>query len=98
MNSTPQLIAQFGIAHCWLSTNVPDFEDLHEGTDEECLEVAQLIRLILADLAERISETLKKTEVLDIAVSKLKRRKQEMLEAQVRSKKGTETNKVQSKS
>ena len=49
-------------------------EGLHEHTDEECLEIAQEIRLVLAELAERISQALKEEAELKGAVSRLMNR------------------------
>ena len=46
-------------------------QGLHELPDEECLEKATTIRLVLAELAERISQALKDETELKQAVSKL---------------------------
>jgi hypothetical protein len=46
-------------------------EGLHEHTDEECLKLAQSIRLVLAEFAERVSQILKEEKELDAAVAKL---------------------------
>lgn len=46
---------------------------LHEQTDEECLELATSIRLVLADLADRLGYALKDSAELDAAVRKLGR-------------------------
>jgi len=46
-------------------------DGLHEQSDEECLARAAAIRLVLADLSERIVEVLKDHKELDVAVSKL---------------------------
>jgi hypothetical protein len=46
-------------------------DGLHERSDEECLEYAREIRLVLTDLAERMSQALKETSELKEAVSKL---------------------------
>jgi hypothetical protein len=50
-------------------------EWLHEKTDKECLELATSIRLVLAELAERISAALKDEAELRGAVTKLLNRK-----------------------
>ena len=54
-------------------------EGLHDRTDEHCLELAQEIRVVLADLAERISLALKDHAELTAAVTRLltRERKQE---------------------
>lgn len=49
-------------------------QGLHEQTDHECLHVAQEIRLILTELAERISQALKEERELKEAVSRLMNR------------------------
>ncbi len=46
-------------------------EGLHDHTDNECLEIAQEIRLVLTDLAERMSQALKEEAELQTAVSRL---------------------------
>lgn len=46
-------------------------DGLHERSDEECLEYAREIRLVLTDLAERMSQILKESSELKNAVSKL---------------------------
>jgi len=46
-------------------------ENIHVGTDEKCLELATSIRLILIELAERISAALKDEAELRDAVNKL---------------------------
>ena len=46
-------------------------EGLHADTDEECLELAASIRLVLCDLSERIATTLKDHAELNRAVSRL---------------------------
>jgi hypothetical protein len=48
---------------------------LHNGTDEECLELAQDIRVVLTELAERISQALKDEAELNTAVSRLMTKK-----------------------
>jgi hypothetical protein len=50
-------------------------EGLHDHTDAECLEIAQEIRLVLTDLADRISQALKEEAELKKAVSRLMSRK-----------------------
>lgn len=50
-------------------------EGLHEHTDKECLEIAEEIRLVLTELAERISQALKEEAELKQAVSRLMSRK-----------------------
>jgi hypothetical protein len=52
-------------------------QGLHADTDEECLAIAQAIRVVLTELAERISEALKKKEELTTAVTRLLTRKSE---------------------
>lgn len=46
-------------------------EGLHAGTDEECLKLATSIRVVLTELAERISQALKDEAELKQAISKL---------------------------
>lgn len=46
-------------------------DGLHDRTDAECLECAREIRLILTELAERMSQVLKEKSELDEAVGKL---------------------------
>jgi hypothetical protein len=46
-------------------------EGLHEHTDEECLDLATTIRIVLTDLAERIGLALKDQTELNAAVTKL---------------------------
>jgi hypothetical protein len=48
---------------------------LHEHTDKECLEIAQEIRVVLAELAERLSQALKEEAELQTAVSRLLNRR-----------------------
>lgn len=50
-------------------------EGLHGQSDEECLEIAKEIRIVLTELAERISFALKKEAELTEAVSQLLNRK-----------------------
>lgn len=51
-------------------------EGLHAQTDEECLEIASSIRVVLTELAERIGQALKDEKELKDAVSRLLSRKQ----------------------
>ena len=51
-------------------------EGLHAQTDGECLELAQDIRLVLTELAERISQALKEEAELKDAVGRLVNRKE----------------------
>jgi hypothetical protein len=46
-------------------------EGLHGDTDEECLETAQYIRVILVELADRLANALKEDHELKTAVTKL---------------------------
>jgi hypothetical protein len=46
-------------------------QGLHAQTDEECLEIATSIRVVLTELAERISNALKDENELEQAVNKL---------------------------
>jgi hypothetical protein len=46
-------------------------DGLHDQSDEECLTRAETIRLVLAELSERIAEALKDHKELNQAVSKL---------------------------
>lgn len=46
-------------------------EGLHDRTDEHCLEIAQAVRIVLAELSERLSQALKDEAELNGAVSKL---------------------------
>jgi hypothetical protein len=50
-------------------------EGLHAGTDEECLEAAQDVRLVLSELTERIGAALKDEVELNAAISRLTRKK-----------------------
>jgi len=50
-------------------------EGLHAQTDEECLELANHIRVLLTELAERISIALKEEATLKTAVTRLLNRK-----------------------
>jgi len=50
-------------------------EGLHAHTDEQCLELATSIRVVLTDLAERISTALKEEAQLKSAVTRLLTRK-----------------------
>lgn len=47
---------------------------LHEQSDERCLELAHDIRIVLAELAERISQVMKDDNELNSAVSRLLRK------------------------
>jgi hypothetical protein len=49
-------------------------EDLHNGTDEECLEIAQDIRLVLSEFCERLHAALKDDQELNKAVSRIQNR------------------------
>jgi hypothetical protein len=51
-------------------------EGLHELPDEDCLEFATSIRVVMTELAERLSQALKDETELDQAVSKLMKKKQ----------------------
>jgi hypothetical protein len=46
-------------------------DGLQERSDEECLECAKEIRLVLTELAERMAQVLKEESELKEAVSKL---------------------------
>jgi phosphohistidine phosphatase SixA len=50
-------------------------EGLHEHTDEECLEIAKEVRIVLTDLADRLSQALKEHAELKNAVTRLMSRK-----------------------
>jgi hypothetical protein len=50
-------------------------EGLHAQTDEECLELATSIRVIMTDLAERLSQALKDEAELNTALSRLLNKK-----------------------
>jgi len=50
-------------------------EGLHAQTDEECLEIATSIRVVMAEFAERMGEVLKEEAELTKAVSRLLQRK-----------------------
>ena len=50
-------------------------EGMHAQTDEECLNIAQDIRIVLGELAERISQALKDEAELKSAVGRLMNRK-----------------------
>jgi hypothetical protein len=49
-------------------------EDLHNGTDEECLEIAKDIRLVLSEFSERLHTALKDDQELKKAVSRIQNR------------------------
>ena len=49
-------------------------EAVHDKSDQECLEIAQDIRTVLAELAERIGQALKDTAELKSAVARLQSR------------------------
>jgi len=49
-------------------------EGLHAGTDEECLEIAQDIRVILSELSERLHTALKDDQELKNAVFRIQNR------------------------
>jgi len=51
-------------------------EGLHAHTDEECLEFAQDIRLVLTELAERMSQALKEEAALKQSVTRLLSRRE----------------------
>ena len=46
-------------------------DGLHERSDQECLEIAGYVRVVLAELSERLSQALKDEAELNHAVSKL---------------------------
>jgi hypothetical protein len=46
-------------------------DGLHDRTDEDCLEIAQAVRIVLAELSERLSQALKDEAELNGAVSRL---------------------------
>ena len=50
-------------------------QGMHAETDEECLELASSIRILLSELAERTTAVLKDSAELDKAVSRLMARK-----------------------
>ncbi|HWS16851.1 MAG TPA: hypothetical protein VN223_02495, partial [Candidatus Elarobacter sp.] len=50
-------------------------EGLHAKTDEECLDIAHSIRVLLAELAERTAQVLKEESELTNAVKNLLKRK-----------------------
>lgn len=50
-------------------------EGLHAQTDEECLEIATSIRVVMADFAERMGQALKDEAELSTAVSRLIKKK-----------------------
>lgn len=50
-------------------------EGLHDRTDEECLELASSVRVVLTELAERIGQALKDERELQDAVTRLLNRK-----------------------
>ncbi len=51
-------------------------EGVHAQTDEECLELATSIRVVLTDLADRIDDAMKSQAELDSAVTRLLTQKQ----------------------
>jgi hypothetical protein len=68
-------------------------EGLHAQTDEECLEIATSIRVIMAELAERMGQALKDEAELSAAVKRLLAKKSESgrpkADTTVESEKGT---------
>jgi hypothetical protein len=46
-------------------------EGLHAKSDEECISIATSIRIVLSELAERMSEVLRDERELDEALSRL---------------------------
>jgi hypothetical protein len=52
----------------------PLSEGIHRKTDEECLDLAKSIRVVLTELAERISAVLKDDKELKEAVNRLQKR------------------------
>ena len=46
-------------------------EGLHDKTDEHCLEIASSVRIILAELSDRLSQALKDEAELNLAVTRL---------------------------
>ena len=52
-------------------------DGLHDKTDEECLERAHNVRVVLASLAERLSQVLEEEAELNRAISQLMRTKEE---------------------
>jgi hypothetical protein len=49
-------------------------EGLHAQTDEQCLELAQAVRVVLAELAERIGQALKDEAESNAAITRLMNR------------------------
>jgi hypothetical protein len=49
--------------------------DFHAQTDERCLELAHAVRLVLAELAERLGQALKDEAELNNALSRLMTRR-----------------------
>lgn len=75
-NAMPQLLLIDGhnplsLLHSALSTG------LHDKSDEECLELAQSIRAVLVELAERLGQALKDEAELKTAVSRLMKVRQD---------------------
>lgn len=50
-------------------------EGLHAQTDEECLEIAKSVRVVMADFAERMGQAMQDDAELNTAVSRLLQRK-----------------------
>jgi (p)ppGpp synthase/HD superfamily hydrolase len=50
---------------------------LHEKTDEECLEIAHDVRVVLIELADRLGQLLKDEAELNSAVTRLLAAKQD---------------------
>ena len=53
----------------------PPTSSRHERTDEECLELASSIRVVLAELAERLAQALKDEAELNRALGRLMTKK-----------------------
>ncbi len=71
----PQVLLIDGQHNPLTLLHAPLSEGLHDHTDEECLEIAQDIRLVLTELAERVSLALKEEAELKKSVTRLLSRK-----------------------
>jgi hypothetical protein len=54
-----------------LSKKTKTIAQLHDRTDEECLELATSIRVVLTEFAERVANALKDEAELNTAVARL---------------------------
>jgi hypothetical protein len=73
-------------------------DGLHAQTDEECLEVATDIRVLLTDVCDRISSALKDQKEVETALSRMMNRQKTRREADVPSPPGQTSSRVRQNS